>query len=144
MENLIKEFLLDKHPVIIGISSRDDAWGNELFKLFLDKGYQPIPLGYRKDAFLGSICKNDINEIPENSLNVIFSISANEAKKIVYNVEKGKIKTAWFVFGSFSKQIMQLAKEKEINVIHGYCPMMFLNGKGIHKFHYWIKKLFNS
>lgn len=144
MENLINEFFLNKNPVILGISRSKNSWGNTLFQLFLDKGFFPIPVGKNTNSILGYTCKRDLNEIPENSLNVIFSIPSKETENIFANIEKRKINIAWLSAGSYTKKIIQIAKEKEIKVIYGYCPLMFLNGKGVHKFHYWLKKLFNS
>ncbi len=144
MKNIVNEFLQDKTPIIVGISTNKDAWGNELFRLFLKNGYKPVPVSRSCEEIEGIHSFTSINEIPQQSLNLIISVPPREAEKILLGAEKGKIKSAWFAFGSKPKNIAQIASEKGIEIIYGYCPMMFLNRKGIHKFHYLIKSLFTS
>ncbi len=36
-----------------------------------------------------------------------------------------------------------MCKENDIEVVYGFCPMMFM-GEGMHKFHFWIRKTFGK
>lgn len=144
MINLISEFLKDKSPVIVGISRNKDAWGNVLFRTFLKNDYKPIPVSRSCQEIEGVCSFTSINEIPQKAINLICSVPSNEVEQILASAEKGKIKSIWFVLGSKPKNIKQIAREKEIEIIYGYCPMMFLNRKGIHKFHYLLKSWFSS
>ncbi|HOK13544.1 MAG TPA: CoA-binding protein [Candidatus Kapabacteria bacterium] len=144
MQNKVNEFLKDSSPVIIGVSTNKNAWGNELFRLFFKNGYKPIPISRSCNEIEGIRTFASIDDLPQQSLNLIFSIPPKETEKILLDAEKGKIKSAWFVFGSKPNNISQIAAEKDIEIIYGYCPMMFLNRKGIHRFHYLIKSWFSS
>jgi len=144
MNNIISEFLKDKSPVIVGVSSSNNAWGNELFRVFLKNDYNPIPVSRSCQEIEGVRSFASVNEIPQQALNLVLSVPSKEAEKILTSAEKGKIKSVWFVLGSKPKNINEIAKEKEIEIIYGYCPMMFLNRKGVHKFHYSLKSWFSS
>jgi len=142
MTNLIKKFLEDKSPAIIGISGKSHKWGNDLILEFQKNGYTPIPVGKNAEVVHNIKVIKSVERLPEHTKNVIFSISKSAAESIIDSLPSGRFETIWFTFGSKNKQIIEKAKSKNIQVIYGYCPFMFLDGTGIHKFHYTLKRIF--
>ncbi len=142
MKELINKFLEDKSPAIIGISGTSNKWGNDLVLEFKNKGYSPIPVGKNATEIHNIKCVQQIEDIPADVKNVIFSVSKQASESIIDSLPDGRFDTIWFTFGSKNKAIVEKAKAKRINVIYGYCPFMFLDGTGIHKFHYTLKKIF--
>ena len=52
-------------------------------------------------------------------------------------------KIIWLLRGASSKRNIQLAKEKNMEVIHTLCPLLFIYEKGFHRFHYNILRFFH-
>jgi predicted CoA-binding protein len=112
MNNIISEFLKDKSPVIVGVSSSNNAWGNELFRVFLKNDYNPIPVSRSCQEIEGVRSFASVNEIPQQELNLVLSVPSKEAEKILTSAEKGKLS----LFGCFRykpKNIMKLPKKKK-------------------------------
>lgn len=143
MEETVKSFLEDKSPVIVGVSNNKAKWGNELFRTFINAGYNPKPVGKNVGEVEGVSCFSSIDEIPEESNNLLLAVSKSNAEEILNRLKPFQYKTVWFANGSKSKRGLELAEAKGMKAIYGYCPLMFLNGRGIHKFHYTLKKLFS-
>lgn len=143
MEETAKSFLDDKSPVIVGVSNNKAQWGNELFRTFINAGYNPKPVGNNVEEVEGVSCYSSIDEINEDSNNLLLAVSKSNAEEILDSLKPFQYKMVWFANGSKSKRGLELAEAKGMKVIYGYCPLMFLNGRGIHKFHYTIKRLFS-
>ncbi len=142
MEDIIKQFLQDKSPVIIGISKNGKQWGNELFRAFRRAGFSPVPIGRSVSEIDGVSCYSSIKEPSIKSKNLLLAVSKSNAETILEGAELGQFQAVWFANGSKSKRGIKLAQAKGIQPIYGYCPLMFLNSRGIHKFHYTLKKIF--
>lgn len=143
MDARINEFLDDKKPAIVGISTKKEQWGNELLRNFLKAGYSPVPISKTAKSAEGLKCVERIEELSTDTTRLVFAVSKKASVELLERVEPGRFKQIWFVYGSKNADIVKMTEEKGIEAIYGYCPMMFLDGTGIHKFHYTIKKLFD-
>jgi len=60
---------------------------------------------------------------------------------------KKTMKNFWMIKGmgkgAFTEEVLQKCKKKGIEVVYGFCPMMF-PGEGIHKFHYRLRNKFGK
>jgi len=45
--------------------------------------------------------------------------------------------------GAYSESAHRKCRENGIDVVYGFCPMMFY-GDGMHKFHLWLRKRFGK
>jgi hypothetical protein len=45
--------------------------------------------------------------------------------------------------GAYSESAHKTCTENSIEVVYGFCPMMFF-GKGLHSFHLWLRKTFGK
>lgn len=143
MKELIEQFLKDSSPAIVGISPKQGNWGTELLKNFLSKGYSPIPVGKSISTVEGLPVVGDVSDLPASTRNVIFAVSSKNAGAIIDQLPKGRFDSVWFVYGSKSTDVLSKAEAKGMKAIYGYCPLMFIDGTGIHKFHYMLKKIFS-
>jgi uncharacterized protein len=127
---------------LIGISSNKTKWGNVLYKEISAKGYDVYPVSRNCDEINGKKCLKDISELYGVVESVIIAANKKDALDIVRNIDSGKIKNVWFSKGADSPESIAEAKDKNINVVSGYCPLMFMNPEGFHKFHEFMSKLF--
>ncbi len=144
MEKLIQEFLANKKLAVIGVSRNNKKWGNEMLRLFIKNNYEVYPVSNNAEQAEGIQCFKNAGELPSDVRNLIISIPKPATQKLLESIEKDRFDIIWFVYGSQNKEILDLAIQKNIRVIYGYCPMMFLNRTGLHKFHYIIKRAFSK
>jgi len=45
--------------------------------------------------------------------------------------------------GAYTEEAHQKCIENGIEVVYGFCPMMFM-GDGMHKFHHWLRTRFGK
>lgn len=143
MEKAINEFLADKNIAIVGISAKKEKWGNELLRNFIKKEYSPIPVSNTVSEAEGIQCVKSISDLPDDVSHLIFAVSKSTSSALLDTIKPGRFKSIWFVYGSKSPEVLLKAESKGMETIYGYCPMMFIDGKGIHKFHYTLKKIFS-
>jgi len=74
---------------------------------------------------------------------VILAVNPERAVEIIGQASEGHVKRVWLNQGigdgAFSEKGLALLKEKNLEYVYGFCPMMFF-GKGLHKFHFWMRK----
>ncbi len=76
---------------------------------------------------------------------VILAVPPTLTEEIVDQCIGTPIKRVWMIRGmgrgAYSESAHQLCRENKIDVVYGFCPMMFY-GEGMHKFHFWLRKNF--
>ncbi|MDD5362353.1 MAG: CoA-binding protein [Ignavibacteria bacterium] len=142
MNTTIKNILASGKIGLIGISSNKMKFGNTLYKEISAKGYDVYPVSRNCDEVDGKRCLKDISELYGVVDSVIIATGKKNALDMVKKIEKGKIKNIWFAKGADTTESIAEAKAKNINVVSGYCPLMFMNPKGFHKFHEVLSKIF--
>ena len=84
-----------------------------------------------------------MTDLPADIENVIIAVNSELAEVIIDQFKDSSIKRVWFQRGmgkgSYSEKAAKKLSEYNIEVIYGFCPMMFIGGGG-HKFHYWLRK----
>jgi len=140
MKNIINNFIANNCVAVAGVSRNKAKWGNILSAELTKLGYQVIPINPFATDINGVKCYNSVKSLPANITNLILAVSADTACLIINECEGSPIKNIWLTSGAFnkgsgSKDNVMLAKSKNINVVYGFCPMMFFSGKGMHKLH---------
>jgi predicted CoA-binding protein len=143
MKNLIDKFIEDKKIGIVGVSGKQNNWGKTLYKEFKGKGYNVKAVNPEISEFDGDKCYRNIDELPEETANIIFAVSENIAFEILGKSSFQNRKIIWLLKGASSKRNIQLVKEKNLEVINTLCPLLFIYEKGFHRFHYNILRFFH-
>jgi uncharacterized protein len=142
LNTTIKNILASEKIGLIGISSNKTKYGNVLYKEISNKGYDVYPVSNNCDEVEGKRCLKDISELYGVVDSIIIATGKKNTLEIVKKIETGKIKNIWFSKGADTPESIAEAKAKNINVVNGYCPLMFMDPKGFHKFHEVLSKLF--
>ncbi|MFC2151492.1 CoA-binding protein [Bacteroidota bacterium] len=139
----IKKFLAPKKIAIAGVSANTKKFGYAVFNELKQKGYDICPINPKLDEVEGVKCYKSVADIP-NDYEKLFIVTPKSATDSILTeaAEKG-IKHIWVQQTSNTKGTVQLAKEKDIELIHKECIFMFANPvNSIHKFHKVIWKFF--
>jgi predicted CoA-binding protein len=147
MKKTIQEFLDSTDVAIAGASIKKDNFGRSLMKELSKAGYQVHPVNPGYDEIEGIKCVGSVGELPPRVESVILAVTPALTEKIVQQCIGTSVKRVWMIKGmgrgAYSEHAHQLCRENNIDVVHGFCPMMFF-GEGFHKFHLWMRKTFSK
>lgn len=148
MLEIINHFVEDKNLALIGVSKNQQKFGNALSKELTKLGYTIYPIHPELEYAEGVKCYHSIDELPENVENLLLVVQPKATEEIVEGLKSNKIKRIWMHkgmgSGCSSIKAISTCKEKGIEVVYGFCPMMFLSDAGIHRFHLWMRKTFGK
>lgn len=147
MKDIILKFLDDKRIAIVGASNNKDNFGRSLMTELVKKDYQVYPVNPKCKEVEGVECLSSVEKLPPEVQNVILAVPPSLTDEIVTQCIGTSVKRVWMIRGvgkgAYTESAHQLCKENDIEVVYGFCPLMFL-GEGIHKFHFWMRKTFGK
>ncbi len=143
MNKTIDAFLEAKEIAVAGASAKKSNWGLALMKELKKRGYNVYAVNPKYAEIEDFKCYDSVKDLPDSVENVILAVNPQRAVEIIGQMEDSKIRRVWLNQGvgdgAFSTEGVELLKEKKIEYVYGFCPMMFF-GKGLHKFHFWMRK----
>jgi predicted CoA-binding protein len=147
MKDAILAFLDSKKVAIVGASSNKDNFGRSLMVELSRKDYQVIPVNPKYETVEGVACVPTVKELPAEVESVILAVPPKLTDEVVDQCIGTSVKRVWMIGGigrgAYSKNAQEKCREHNIDVVYGFCPLMFY-GDGFHKFHFWLKKTFGK
>lgn len=147
MKATIQAFLDDKDVAIVGASEKRDNFGRSIMVELSKSGYRVHPVNPNCEEVEGVKCVPSVRELPEQVKGVILAIPAALSEEVVSQCAGTPVRRIWMIKGmgkgAYSEKAHELCKENNIDVVYGFCPMMFF-GKGFHQFHLWLRKTFST
>ena len=148
MKTIIEKFVSDKNVALIGVSAEKQKFGNALLQELTKKGYTVYPVHPTLAEVDGIKCFQDVKALPDNVTNLILVVNPEVTVQIIPQLKDSPIMRVWMHkgigAGSGSLAAIEACKEHGIEVVHGFCPMMFFSQSGIHGFHFWLRKKFGK
>ena len=143
MKKTIDAFIADKNLAIVGVSPRKENWGNALMTELKKSDYNIVPVNPKFEDINGVKCYPSVADLPKEIENVIIAVNPDLALEVAPEFRNSGVKRVWFQRGmgkgSYSEEAHKIFDDAGIEVIYGFCPMMFI-GSGFHKFHFWIRR----
>lgn len=144
--SLIAEFLELPRFAMVGVSRKSGHFSRRLFRSFVDKGYEVVPVNPAVGEIEGKPCFASVSDAGriEGAL-IMTSPEATEA--VVRNCVEAGVKMLWMYSavgtGAVSEPAVRFAEAHGIQVIAGGCPYLFLAGNSFpHNLHAACLKLF--
>lgn len=148
MRQIIDKFINDKNIALIGVYRDENKFGNILVKELSKKGYSVFPVHPEMKEVQGKKCFVSLNALPENVNNLLLVVQPEVTEEIVSHINPQKIRRVWMHRGagkgSASEKAIMECKNKDIELVYGFCPMMFFSSAGIHGFHFWLRRTFGK
>ena len=142
----IKEFLANKRIAMIGVSRNKKHFSRNLMNGMIKAGYDIIPVNPHGDEIDGEKCVDKIGKINPPIDNVIIMLKKELVLNALRDCNRADVKNVW-VYGmrgatDVDVKAIEFCKEKDINLVAGYCPYMFLDKTGLpHRIHGLIWKI---
>ena len=147
MKDTILDFIESKKVAVIGASPNKDNFGKYLMRELAKKGIEPIPVNPKYEVVEGVACVPTARELPGDVESAIIAVPASLTDEIADQCIGSPVKRVWMIKGvgrgAYSEAAHEKCKENNIDVVYGFCPMMFF-GDGMHKFHFWLRKTFGK
>jgi hypothetical protein len=139
----IDTFLDGKKMAMAGVSRNPKKFGYQIFDELTKKGFMVYPVNPEADEINGVTSFKDIASLPDDVENLFIVTPKEQTGKVIEEAAKRGIKKIWIQQMSDTPEALEIAKEAQMDVIHGKCMMMFAQPvKGVHKFHRGLVSLF--
>jgi len=140
----IENFTSEKNIAIVGVSRDKKKFGNYIYRILLEKGYNAVAINPNANIIEDKPCFNKISELSNETKSILIVTKKEHSQGLVQEaIDKG-IKNIWIQKKLDTPEAINIAKQNNANIVTGECILMFTDPEGIHKFHRNIKKIFGS
>lgn len=142
----IGDFLAQKRIAIVGVSSNPKNFSRALFREFIRRGYDVVPVHPRAAEIEGRRAFPRVQRIDPPVDGVLVMTPTQAALQVVRDCAEAGVPRVWLYRavgkGAVSREAVQFCQSGGIRVVPGYCPFLFWPDSGlIHKVHGAFVKL---
>ena len=139
----IRTFLEPKKMAMAGVSRNRKKFGYSVFKELRAKGFEIFPINPRADEIDGVKCFASVGELPADVKHLHIITPKTQSEELVRQAHEKGIQDIWIQQSSETPEALEFAKNKNINLIHKRCIMMYADPvEGFHKVHRFLNKMF--
>lgn len=123
----IKELLdASRNIAVVGMSPNPERDSNEVGKYLIDKGYNVLPVNPKVPEIYGRKTYPSILDIPKDTKIDIVDVFRNPegSKEVIEQSVSLSPKAVWLQLGSESKEVIDLALSKKLDLVYGICIMV--------------------
>lgn len=123
----LKELLdTSKNIAVVGMSPNPERDSNEVGKYLIEKGYNVIPVNPKVPEIYGRKTYASILDIPKETKIDIVDVFRNPegSKEVLEQVPSVSPRAVWLQLGAESKEVIDLALSKKLNLVYGICIMV--------------------
>jgi predicted CoA-binding protein len=141
----IESFLSPKKLAIVGASRNPKKFGRVVYDSLKEKGFTVYGVNPNAEKLNGDPCYRDIASLPPDVDRVLIVTPPEKtAENISMALDRG-IRNIWIQQRSDTGEALELLKDKEVNLIHNQCILMYAAPvNGVHKFHRFLNKVFGK
>jgi uncharacterized protein len=145
----IQDFLAQHRIAIVGVSSRPAEFSRLLFRQFLERGYQVVPVHPEAQEIEGQPCFARIQDVRPPVDGALLMTSPATTGVVAQDCAEAGVRRVWMFrgagAGSVNPEAVAFCESRGISVIPGECPLMFLpGGAWFHRIHGFLRKVTGS
>ena len=138
MKEAVDDFLAQKRIAVVGVSRSSSEAANLVYRSLRKAGYEVFAVNPNADEVEGDRCYHDLASIPGSIAAAVVATPPAASEGVARECAERGITRVWmhrsFGEGSVSAAAAQVCRERNITVIEGGCPLMFMPGTDIgHK-----------
>lgn len=142
----VEDFLAQKRIAMVGLSRGEKDFSVMLFREFVKRGYDMVPVNPGTKEILGKKCYARVEEIQPAVDGVILMTSPAVTEAVVEDCARAGVKRIWMysagVAGATSPRAVAYCWAHGMKVVPGECPFMFWRGAGFgHRLHGFVLKI---
>ena len=145
----IQDFLGLKRFAFVGVSRQSNDFSRALFREFLARGYQAVPVHPDASEIDGQACFAHLQDIQPPVDGALFLTAPAVTGTLVRECPAAGITRVWMFRGagrgSVTPDAVQFCEANGISVVPGECPFMYLPGtQWFHRMHGFVRKITGS
>ena len=121
MKDIKNEMLNLKKWAVIGFTDDKNRYGYKIFKKLKDKGYIVYGVNPKFDEIDGIKVYNSIKDVPEKVDCISMVVNPKIASKALDEIAELGIKYVWFQPGTFDDDVINKAKNLNLEIIYYEC-----------------------
>ncbi len=142
----IDDFLRQKRVALVGVSRNEKDFTRVLFREFVRRGYDAVPVNPLSEAIDGHPCFHRVQDIAPAVDGVLILTPGATTESVVVDCAAASVPRVWLYravgAGAVSRKAVAFCKSRGIRVIEGFCPYMFWKDASFfHRLHGFLVKL---
>lgn len=143
LKQLTDDFLAQRRIAVAGVSRTGQSPANAIYRKLKENGFTVYAINPNADMVEGEKAYPNVAAIPDAVDGVVIVTTPDATEQIVRDCHAAGVKRVWihqgFVHGSsLSTSAVQYARDHDMTVIAGACPMMFLKPDIFHGGMRWV------
>jgi len=136
----IDSFLAVKRIAIIGVSRDPRDFTRGLFREFVRRGYDAVPVNPAASEIEGLRCYAHMEDIQPPVEAALLMTPAEHSERVVRECDAAGVDCVWLYRatgkGAVSPQAVQAGRDRGMQVVEGECPFMFFpQTQWFHRMH---------
>jgi len=128
IEKVKKEMLGKKVWAVIGATPDSKKFGYKIYKKLKDNGYTVYGINPNYESLEGDKIYSSLKDLPEKPECVDMVVNPKVTKAVLMEVEELGIEYVWFQPGTFNKDVINTAEERNLNIVYNDCVLVALRG----------------
>lgn len=146
MRELAEDFLAQKRLAMVGVSRQPQDFSRGLFRELCRRGYDVVPVNPEATEVEGRRCFARVQDIAPPVDGVLLLTPPRVTETVVRDCAETGIRRVWMHrgggVGAVSEAAVKFCQERNIAVVAGWCPYMFLpQAAWFHRLHGWLRRL---
>ncbi|MCC7174881.1 MAG: CoA-binding protein [Bryobacterales bacterium] len=142
----IDDFLRQTRLAVIGVSRNERDFTRALFREFVKRGYDAVPVNPASEAIEGRPCFHRAQDISPAVQGALLLTPPARTEAVAMDCVAAGIPRIWMYRavgkGAVSSRAVAFCKSRGVRVIPGYCPYMFWeDAPFFHRLHGFFVKL---
>lgn len=138
----IDNFLAQKKLAVVGVSRNKNKFGNIIFRMLKERGYQVYPINPNAGTVEGVTCYPSLEKLPEPVDGIVINVPPGQTLEVLKSARDLQIRRIWLQQGSESNEVISFCQINHFDYITGHCILMFAEPVGFgHRFHRWLWKV---
>ena len=138
---LIDDFLKRRRIAVVGVSRNPRDYTTLLFREFLQRGYDAVPVNPHAAEVEGLACFARVQDIQPPVEAALLLTPPEVTAQVVSDCAEAGVPLIWMRRAA-DPGVMEFCGVRGLRVIAGHCPFMFFpDARWFHRFHGWLLKL---
>jgi len=138
---LIDEFLKCRRIAIAGVSRNPRDFSAGLFREFLKRGYDAVPVNPNAAQVEGRTCYPRVQDIQPPVEAALLVTRPEVSARVVKDCAEASIHLVWML-RTADPAATEFYRQHGLGIIAGYCPYLFLpEAAWFHRLHGWFMRL---
>jgi hypothetical protein len=109
---------------VVGVSDNPEKYGHKIFRDLLKSGYQITGVNPKGGSILDQTIYTSLDKIPEKPELLLVVVPPTIGLSVLEKARDLKIENIWLQPGAESEELIQFAKDNNLNLTHTACFMV--------------------